>query len=201
MKKIIFSFALLLLLGAAAQGQVHMGLKAGANTVGMKLKNFNPNATYQQATSPDRKWGYHGGVFFRVQLANFFVRPEALYTNLRQSFTATQANGADTTGAFDFERIDLPLLVGTSFGPLRVYGGGVYSINLPNSAGALEDQLEDGTVGYQVGAALKLGDFLVEARYEGPITTTARQIVLNNTQFDTDLRVNQFILSVGYELF
>jgi hypothetical protein len=136
-----------------------------------------------------------------VQLANFFVRPEALYTNLRQSFTATQANGLDTTGTFDFERIDLPLLVGTSFGPLRVYGGGVYSVNLPNNEGALENQLEDGTVGYQVGAALKLGDFLVEARYEGPITTTARQIVLNNTQFDTDLRVNQFIVSVGYELF
>ena len=201
MKKIIFPFALLLLLGAAAHGQVHMGLKAGANTVGMQLKDFNPNATFQQATAPDRQWGYHGGLFFRVQLANFFVRPEALYTQLHKDFTATAVNGPDTSGTLNFQRIDLPLLVGTSFGPLRVYGGGVYSVNLPTREGALEDQLEQGTVGYQVGAALKLGDFLVEARYEGPITATARQIVLNNTSFDTDLRVNQFILSVGYELF
>lgn len=201
MKNIVLSLATLMMMAAGAQGQVHMGLKAGANTVGMKLKDFSPNATYQQATAPDREWGYHGGVFFRVQLANFFVRPEVLYTDLRKEFNLQKASGQDSSGTFNFQRIDIPLLLGTTFGPFQLYGGGVYSVNLPSADGPLEGQLEDGSLGYQVGAALKLGAVLIEARYEGPITNTARQIVLNNTQFETDMRVNQFILSVGYELF
>ena len=200
MKTILATF--LFLFASSASAQFNLGLKAGGNTVGMTLKNFNANTTYQQATAPDRRWGFHGGLFALIGVKDFFVQPEVLYTDLSGTVQASPTGGGRQQAyQLHYQRIDIPLLIGKTFGPLRVMGGGVYSVNLTENKGPLADNLENGTVGYQVGAGLKLGKFCIDLRFEGSLTKTARKIIVNNTELDTDLRINQFTASIGYLLF
>lgn len=200
MKTILASIAILL--ATSASGQFHMGLKAGGNTVGMTLKEFSPNATFDQATAPDRRWGYHAGIFAYIGGSGFFVQPEVLYTDLSNAVKASPSGSSQQqTYQLDFQRVDMPVLIGTTLGPVRLMGGGVYSLNLPEDSGPLADNLKQGTLGYQLGAGLELGKIFIDVRFEGPITKTARKIVVNNTKLDTDLRINQFIASFSYQLF
>lgn len=200
--KTIFA-SILILAASGASAQFHMGLKAGGNTVGMTLKEFSPNATFEEATAPDRRWGYHAGIFAYIGGSGFFVQPEVLYTDLNNTVkaTASGANQSQQNYQLNYQRVDAPVLIGTTFGPVRIMGGGVYSLNLPEDNGPLADNLENGTLGYQVGAGLELGKVFIDFRFEGPITKTARKIVVNNTRLDTDLRVNQFIACFSYQFF
>ena len=59
----------------------------------------------------ESQMGYHVGVFARVNLAAIYLQPEFLYTNTGGSF---KNNTFDYNS--DFDRLDVPLMVGLKLG-------------------------------------------------------------------------------------
>ncbi|NHE59773.1 porin family protein [Cyclobacterium plantarum] len=148
----------------------------------------------------DSKMGYHVGAFARINLPVIFLQPEVLYTNTGGSFSNNTFNYD-----VNFDRLDVPLMVGMKLGGLfRIQAGPVasYLINGDMTAdnGTRQKIIppkEEFTFGYQAGVGLDIGNFLMDLKYEGGLTNS----VNNFGQVPTDQRQNQLILSLGFNLF
>ncbi|MFO7822838.1 MAG: porin family protein [Cyclobacterium sp.] len=148
----------------------------------------------------DSMMGYHVGAFVRVNLPVIYLQPEVLYTNTGGSFS-------DNTFNYDvnFDRLDVPLMIGMKLGGLfRLQAGPVasYLINGDMTADNGTRQkiippTEEFTFGYQAGVGFDIGNFLMDLKYEGALTNS----VNNFGQVPTDQRQNQLILSLGFNLF
>lgn len=198
MKKLIFLFTFL---GASVMsyGQgFDFGLRAGGNFPGMNVRDFEDNSTFEELKSFERTWGFHAGLYAKIDILVLYLEPQALFTNLNHQLVATTSSGEEQDINFSVNRLDFPLLVGKSLGPLRLFAGPIYSVNYSNSD---EIDLKDGTLGYQAGVGLQLSNFIIDLKYEGAFSNTASQVIINNTEYHTDLRTDQLIVSLGFAIF
>jgi hypothetical protein len=149
----------------------------------------------------DSKIGYHVGAFTRFNLPIIYIQPEILYTNTGGSFS-------DNTFNYDvnFNRLDVPLLIGLKLGSILSLQAGpvaTYLLNGElnshdgNTSTRVVPPKEDFTFGYQAGVALDIGNFLIGVKYEGGMTNSINR----NISVPTDQRQNQLILSMGFRLF
>ena len=80
--------------------------------------------------------------------------------------------------------------------------GPVASVNinskLKDAPSTLDDtNFKSATFGYQAGLGVDIGNLIIEGKYEGGLS----KVTDNIGSFDTDNRINQWILSVGFRLF
>jgi hypothetical protein len=72
---------------------------------------------------------------------------------------------------------------------------------LDASAKGLEEDIKSGykdaTIGYQAGVGLDLWNLVIDAKYEGNLSTFGDELF----GFPTDQNNNQWIVSVGFKLF
>lgn len=192
MKKIIFSailFCGIAFLGYSQNGG--FGIKAGLSSTEVDFKN-------RQFTPQGSQTGYHIGVFGRIGGAGFFVQPELLFTQTSGKFM----NNGDEFKA-EFNRLDVPVMVGMRFlKVLRLQAGPIASLNinskLKEAGSTVSDaEFKNATLGYQAGVGLDLGNLSIDGRYEGGLSKWTENI----GSFNTDNRINQWVLSVGFKIF
>ncbi|MEX2513105.1 MAG: outer membrane beta-barrel protein [Cyclobacteriaceae bacterium] len=193
MKKLL----IVLLLSGLAFGP----LSAQVFTMGPKFGLSQANVEVSDGYKKDHsKMGYHLGVFARINTPIIFIQPEVLYTNTGGSFTDDSFNYD-----VDFDRLDVPLMVGIKLaGIFRLQAGPIASYMLNSdmstndpSISTLVPPKEEFTIGYQAGLGLDIGNFLMDLKYEGPLSNSVDQFA----QVPTDQRQNQLILSLGFNLF
>jgi len=199
MKKLLF-FAFLSLSFSGFAQEFTLGPKFGLSStkVDFERENFIPG---------DAQTGYHVGLFTRISFGGFFIQPEALYTKTNGSFqiNSPQPGGGTGTSTFseDFNRLDIPVMLGLRFFKfLRLQAGPIASIDinsdLRDASNTIQDvDYEKATLGYQAGIGLDIGNFILDAKYESSLSSITKNI----GGFQTDQRINQFILSVGFKLF
>lgn len=174
-----------------------VGIKAGLSSSKLDFKST-------EFVPQDAQTGYHLGVFARVGGAGFFVQPELLFTQTSGLFSLDlQGNSGTEEYQADFNRIDVPVMVGVKFLKfLRIQAGPIASINidsnLENSVGTVIDtDFKKATLGYQAGIGFDIGNLYIDAKYEGGLSNLTDNI----STFTTDNRLNQWILSVGFKIF
>lgn len=149
----------------------------------------------------ESKIGYHVGAFARINLPVIFIQPEVLYTNTGGSFSNNTFNYD-----VEFNRLDVPLMIGLKLGSvIRLQAGPVatYLLNGKMSAddGSTTSRLippkEEFTFGYQAGIGLDIGNLILDFKYEGGMTNAINGYAV----VPTDQRQNQLILSMGFRLF
>ena len=98
------------------------------------------NTTYTVDAVTSAKYGFHGGAFVRLTLFGIYLQPELLFSTRTNEYTVNQlsANGLPTLLPVvkqNFNKLDIPILLGLKLGPLRVNAGpvGSLSINSPKS--------------------------------------------------------------------
>jgi hypothetical protein len=195
MKKLflILTFGLLAIQGFSQN--TGFGIKAGLSStkVDFQRKEFMPQ---------DSQTGYHLGVFGRIGAAGFFVQPELLFTQTSGKFSISNNNQNKDYEA-SFNRLDIPVMVGMRFLKLlRFQAGPIASLNinskLKEAGSTISDaEFKNATLGYQAGVGLDLGNLSVDARYEGELSKWSEKI----GGFNTDNRINQWVLSVGFKIF
>ncbi|WP_332911452.1 outer membrane beta-barrel protein [Algoriphagus boritolerans] len=128
----------------------------------------------------------------------FFVQPELLFTQTSGKFL----NNGDEFKA-EFNRLDIPVMVGMRFlKVLRLQAGPIASLNinskLKEAGSTVSDaEFKNATLGYQAGVGLDLGNLSIDGRYEGGLSKWTENI----GSFNTDNRINQWVLSVGFKIF
>jgi hypothetical protein len=173
------------------------GIKAGLSSskVDFESQQFIPDGSTT---------GYHLGIFARLGGAGFYVQPELLFTQTSGEFKLNlQGNNGTESYRADFNRIDLPVMLGVKmFKLIRLQAGPIASFNvnsnLENAAGTVNDvNFKEASLGYQAGAGVDIGNLFIDVKYEGGLSSVTQQVA----GFETDNRLNQWILSVGFKIF
>ncbi|MDE0559759.1 porin family protein [Algoriphagus sp. NF] len=173
------------------------GIKAGLSSskVDFESQQFIPDGSTT---------GYHLGIFARLGGAGFYVQPELLFTQTSGEFKLNlQGNNSTESYRADFNRIDLPVMLGVKmFKLIRLQAGPIASFNvnsnLENAAGTVNDvNFKEASIGYQAGAGVDIGNLFIDVKYEGGLSSVTQQVA----GFETDNRLNQWILSVGFKIF
>ncbi|MBT2163348.1 porin family protein [Zobellia barbeyronii] len=188
-------FALVSIAAFSQKDLVKIGVKAGLN--------YSANGDYFESIGdaskdPDRKMGYHVGLFGKIGLNRIYFRPELVYTKTKSDYS-----GDD----FDISKLDMPLLVGVKvIGPLRVFAGPSFQYILDTEFDGISiDDVENNfSVGANIGAGVDLGKLGIDIRYErGFNSNEASFINTNITELGpsrVDTRPDQLIVSLSLTL-
>ncbi|MEL6152826.1 MAG: outer membrane beta-barrel protein [Bacteroidota bacterium] len=141
------------------------------------------------------KFGYQAGIVSRVEIANFFVQPEILFTGSRAQI---KQRGQNQEVQLSFYKMDIPTMVGVSFFGARLQAGPVLSIvfNALYEGMSHKDLHKQATLGYQFGIGYDLWNLMLDLKFEGNLTSLGKKIA----GIDTDHRLQQFVFSVGFNI-
>lgn len=196
MKKLIFAICLLIFGVEGFAQNSGFGIKAGLSSTEVDFDN-------NQIIPSNAQTGYHVGIFGRFG-SGLFIQPELLFTQTSGRFTINspgQPNGDKFKASFN--RLDIPVMVGVRFlKVVRIMAGPIASINInsevKNAANTVQNaDFNNSTLGYQAGVGVELGNLTVDAKYEGGLSSVTENI----GSFNTDNRINQWVLSVGFKIF
>jgi hypothetical protein len=207
MKKLI-AIVFVVLVSIPVFSQINFGLKAGVSTTSLTMPTIKTITSGTTSFTVDgltaAKYGFHGGVFIRVTLFGFFIQPEFLFSTRTSEYTITNIQTTVSTVAKqNFNKLDIPIMLGFKLGPLRLNAGPTGSI-LINSPKALitnpdyKNNYSRMTYGYQAGLGFDLLFLTFDLRYEGSLQKYQNQIQnLAGTKVNLDDRPNAFLFSVG----
>lgn len=175
------------------QAQSSWGLRGGLN--------YNSNGEFLSEASevyknPKSNAGYHVGLFKKIDLLGFFLRPELVYTSTSSSY-----NGDDLS----MSKIDLPLNLGSGFiGPTYIFAGPSlqYVLSSEFAGVSTASSLKDITVGANIGLGVSLNKINIDLRYERGITEKEMRFLTQKVYKEAriDTRQDQLILSLLIEL-
>ena len=195
MKTVKLSLSILIIiLGVnSIHAQSSWGLRGGLN--------YNSNGEFLSEASevyknPKSNAGYHVGLFKKIDLLGFFLRPELVYTSTSSSY-----NGDDLS----MSKIDLPLNLGSGFiGPTYIFAGPSLQYVLSSEFAGVNtaSSLKDITVGANIGIGLSLNKINIDLRYEKGLTEKEMRFLTQKVYKEAriDTRQDQLILSLLLEL-
>jgi hypothetical protein len=211
MKK-LFVIVLVVLISVPAISQIKFGLKAGVSTTNLSMPTLKTitsgTTTFTVDALTSAKYGFHGGAFVRLTLLGIYLQPELLFTTRTNEYTIQNVTTGQTSAATvvkqNFNKLDIPVMLGFKLGPLRLNAGPSASL-LINSPKDLIDNPDFKnmysrmTIGYQAGLGFDLLKLLTfDLRYEGSLKKYQNQIEnLTGAKFNLDDRANAFLFSVG----
>ncbi|TYP98865.1 outer membrane protein with beta-barrel domain [Tenacibaculum adriaticum] len=201
MKKLILALCLVIGASQLSQAQIDFGIKAGLNYNSDSFKDVSDDIINGKAES---KTGYHAGIWLRAKLPiiGWYVRPELVYTALKSEITLN--DGVNTKASYDFQKIDIPVLLGKKFlGVAYVHAGPSFQYIIDGDLDFEEvakTNADGFTVGIQLGAGVELGKIGLDIRWERGFSDTESEIVSNaSDKLKFDTRVNQIIVGLSYK--
>ena len=210
MMKKLFVIILAVFIALPAFSQFNFGLKAGLSTTSLTMETLKTltsgTTSYTVDALEGANYGFHGGAFVRFSIFGFYLQPELLFSSRTDEYTVVDlANPTvEAISKQQFNKLDIPLMLGFHLGPVRLNGGPAASL-LINSPKDLIDHPDfkamynNLTFGYQAGLGVDIiKRITVDLRYEGSLKKYQTQIEnLAGTTFNLDDRPNAFLLSVG----
>ncbi len=212
MMKKLFAVLLVVLISLPAISQLKFGLKAGVSTTNLSMAQVKTltsgNTSYTVEALENAKYGFHGGAFVRLTILGIYLQPELLFTTRTNEYTVTnvtnQASPVKTIVQQNFNKLDIPVMLGLKLGPIRLNAGPAASllINSPKELITSPDYksiYSRMTIGYQAGVGLDILKFLtIDLRYEGSLKKYQNQIENRlGTKVKLDDRPNAFLFSLG----
>ena len=200
MKRIIFT-CMLLAMGFGAAAQIDFGPRVNLTSTNLSLKD-----NVQNVEEGDAEFGYQLGAFLRVQvpLVGIYVQPEVLFSNPNSSL-----NYNSQKLDYNFNQIDVPVMIGLSLGPVRLNAGPSFrfmtgaEITDPNGVVTdVKENYKNSTVGFQAGAGIDIWKLVFDLKYEGSLSEINEDIALPIPGSPViDQRVSQWVFGVGFKIF
>lgn len=210
MKKLIIILVASFFLVQSADAQLFKwGIKAGLGLNSLKiadLTDIQDGSDVYDLVTGDNVMGYHIGFQTQVNIAMIFIQPELYFNDGGAKIEEFKNDALDATFNVDFQRIDLPLLVGVKLGPARIKLGPVGSYVVKESiSGDVQDLDPDYTFfsqsmtwGYQVGLGLDISKISIDARYEGSLSSLGEAVNVGGNSYALDARPSQWVFSLGF---
>jgi hypothetical protein len=198
-----FLILLVILLSASVSAQFKIGIRGGINSSQVKLHDFVAS-DYNIEYAKGHEIGYHFGVMSQIKLLGFYVQPEILFTTAKNDIRVTNTiyNRVEL-GSQNFYKLDIPVIAGVKFGPLKLQAGPVATMALGSKFEGLdtyelEQTFKGATFGYQAGVGLELSSLCIDVKYEGNLSQLGDAVQVGNTRYNFDQRLSQWILSIGF---
>jgi hypothetical protein len=206
-KHAILLVALLCIGVAPIWSQVKFGLKVGASTTSLDAESFNVRNGVDSigVALADANYGIHGGLIIRAQLGKrFLIQPEILFNSSSAEYRVTElGNLTEQIKEEKFQYLDIPILLGAKFGPLRLMAGPQGHIFINNSSELTDfdsygEKFDNLTLSWLGGIGLDLWSLNLDVRYEGGLQRFGDHIRFGNQQFDFADRPSRWTFSLGF---
>jgi hypothetical protein len=213
MKKSI-AIILVILVSIPAFSQIKWGLKAGVSTTSLSMPSVKTitsgTTSFTVEGLKSAKYGFNGGAFVRLTLLGVYIQPELLFSTRSNEYTVTNVTNQSSPVAYvakqNFNKLEIPVMVGCKLGPIRLNAGPAASILINSPKDLITDsnfknRLSTMTIGYQAGLGFDLLKLLTfDVRYEGSLKKYQNQIQAlagSGQKVNLDDRPNAFLFSVG----
>lgn len=187
-------------------GSVELGIRGGINFSSIPAYKDFQLIDHELVVLPDSYTGFHFGLFGRLSAGNMFIMPEILYSETGQKMTVRTNMGGEPVREFTqlYSHLKIPFTIGTNLGPFYVGIGPVANFLLDNTRKHVENfsfEYSDTTMSYQVMAGLKIGNLIIDFRFEDNLTNFGTGIQIGDEFFDFDSRPRHYIIGIGIALF
>ncbi|HBS87073.1 MAG: hypothetical protein A2W91_02545 [Bacteroidetes bacterium GWF2_38_335] len=169
-KKIVAIF--LILISFQASAQFNFGMRGGLNANKYILEN-------DLTVSENARFGFAGGMFFRVQSKFFTFQPEVMFSQKNGQYSyADFADGVDTLFKNNFNFVDIPFQFGVTIGKtVRLNTGPVFNLllkekvnytiyNSSDPGEVIDDVSNTINVAWQFGVGIEIKAFVFDVHYE-----------------------------------
>lgn len=209
MKKTIL--AMFVLASAAqlvtAQNDFKWGARLGLSTSEINVEEISVSEGARDfgLAVKDANYGIHFGLFAKLPLGSFFLQPEIVFNSNSVDFRVDSVSGSDVGGVFKekYQYVDIPIVLGYKFGPLRPQIGLVGHVFINSSNGLKEafeeyrPSFDEFTFGWQGGIGLELGRIIIDLKYEGNFQKFGEHIQIGDNQYNFSDSPSRLIASVG----
>ena len=208
MKKTIF-LLLFCSIGFLAGAQVKVGLKLGLSstnldTEGLRLLETGGRERFELALE-NSDLGLYGGFLVNIQLGSFIIQPEFNYNSNSSDFELNDLsiNGVSDIVSEKYQYLDVPVLLGCKFGPLRIMAGPEGHVFLSSTSGLLdidgyEQDFQSLTLGWQGGVGLDLWNIVLDVRYQGNFNNFGDHITFLGTEYEFNDSPSRILFSIGW---
>jgi hypothetical protein len=201
MKK-LFAILLSIIIAVPVFSQVNFGIKAGASTTTVPTYDA-PSGTTTIEPLKDAAWGFHAGIFLRAGLGPVYLQPEIVFASNTYEYNVTQNTVTDVLDQ-QFNRLEIPVLIGLKFGPVRLNVGPSATVPIGSPSNLVNDPNFDDlyrgtTFGYQAGIGVDIFNTLtLDARYSGSLAQRFGDTVdIGGQDFNLDDRQPSILFSLG----
>jgi hypothetical protein len=189
---------LFLIISFNAFSQFEYGIKGGISF----NSNLNISANIESISNPninifESRNGQHIGVFLKLSINNLFIRPELIYSKIKNSYNVpiVLINKSNIVTDFNQHKIDIPVMFGYKvFGLANIFAGPrfefIRGVNYDDID--LDDLKNQYKLGLQYGIGLKFGKFEIDLRAERGFTENEINFMKNQAEVK-----NQYITSNG----
>ena len=205
MKKINILFLIISLSGFS---QFEYGLKGGISF----NSNLNINSKIESIDNSinifESRNGQHIGVFLKLSISDFFIRPEIIYSKIKNSYdipyVLVQTQNVITD--FNQHKIDVPVMLGYKvFGFVNIFAGPrfefIKNVNYENID--INDLKNQYRLGLQYGIGLKFGKFEIDLRAERGFSENEINFMENQAEIKNQYITSQgrlYVLGISYYL-
>jgi hypothetical protein len=211
LKKMIMKKLLVILLSVfialPAISQLNFGLKAGVSTTSITMDDAKTitssgGAKYLLGKAEGANYGIHAGIFVRAGISKLYIQPELLFSTRSNEYSLSKVNSLTDSLSVKqvFNKLDIPVMIGLKFGPVRINAGPVGSVRIGSPKELIADPdvkavYASMTFGYQAGVGLDIFKKLtIDLRYEGGLSKYQNKLA----NIALDDRPNAFLMSIGY---
>jgi hypothetical protein len=189
-------------------GQVRLGIKGGLSTSDVPASSLlivdEADAERFKIGVDDAKYGIHLGMFIQAQAGHFFIQPEVLFNTATIDYAIEDLQTGAPTSIRDeiYRNLDIPIILGLKFGPVRIGGGPVGHLFLDSTSDlrdftAYKPDFDRLTFGWQAGLGLDIWKLHLDARYEGNFNYSADHFVFYGRRYHFSERPTRFLVSAG----
>ncbi len=209
MKNLII-LAIALFTFQVANAQVKIGLKAGMSTSDISTKQLAirnlDNVKTLGLSIEDASYGFHFGIVTQAKIGAFFIQPELLLNTTQVDYVLEEFGEGQVARRLltdKYHNLDIPVLLGLKFGPLRLQAGPVAHMHLGSNSelddvDGLDFDFDKWTYGYQTGIGLDVWKLMLDVRYEGNFNNLGDGITFLDRDFSFDERPGKLIASLSY---
>ncbi len=183
--------------------QIEWGIRAGIQTGSIEPGDLlTPDSL--QIKAENANVGFRIGLFTRIQLASLYIQPEFLFRTSSNDFSISEVGDAiQQNREEDFQYIDIPILVGTKLGPLRVQGGPNISILLDDKSDITDiegysREFNTAEWALQAGVGLDIWRLAIDLNYQFNLTGREDEVQIGNNTFNLSGEESHFIVGVAY---
>ena len=207
MKRFILSTLACISILTTGFSQFELGFKAGVSSFdlasdGLIFKNGNNDYKLNFANA---EYGVHFGVYSRISFLGLYVEPAVLFNSNTVNFDLEELseNGPlNTLQSETYRNVDIPLLIGTKLGFLRLQAGPVAHFYLDSTSdlfsfSGYKHNFESATYGGQIGLGLDVWRFRVDMLYETNLSNFGEHIEIDGQQFAFDDGADRVVMSLG----
>jgi Outer membrane protein beta-barrel domain len=206
MKNILFS---ILFIGAAATTNAQFfsfGLKGGANTQAKNPRDIfvNGGDTSFNFGVDKARVGAQFGAYMRLG-NKFFVQPEVLFNSTRTDYKLEGGTIGDLIKNEKYKYLDIPLLIGYTFGPIRIHGGPVGHLFVDDKSEltdikGYESRFKEMTWGWLGGITVGKGRVSADLRYEGNFSKQGNHINFFGDQYNFSNNPSRLVFNLNFKL-